>query len=232
MDRDFYPNSMDARMAWLLNFYDQLKNHGFAVKYGIDAASMTRLEVITIWIVYWVPLRHALDAYSQQVTGYFNAIAGNKDVDAPSEPVFIPNGNVPAQPLTGIEKFIRDLAAQIRKSIIYSSADGEAMGIQPTAPAPFNPTDLQPVFTAVTREAFEVGVTFKKQGMSAIRFEFRRKGATTWQSAGVLLSSPGVFTVPPATPGDAEQIELRAIFMQGNDNIGIWSAIVPVLIAP
>lgn len=75
-------------------------------------------------------------------------------------------------------------------------------------------------------------MTFKKQGLSAVRFEYRHIGSNTWLPAGVIISSPGTFAVAPTTPGEPEQIELRAIYMDGNTNTGQWSAIVPILIAP
>jgi len=230
---DYYPQSMDARMVWHANFYDQLKNHGFATKYGIDGGTVDALLAITTWFEYWVPLRHSLDAYSQQVTGYFNTTAGkNEDADPPSQPTYSPVGTIPPDVPPGIEKFTRDIAKQIKNSTIYAPADGEAMGIETPEPTPLNPNEMQPVFKAVTREAFEVGVTFKKLGMSAVRFEYRHKGGGAWLPAGVIITSPGSFAVAPEIPGQPEQIELRAIYMQGNNNVGLWSDIVPVLIAP
>lgn len=230
---DYYPQSMDARMAWHAVFIDQLLNHGFAAKYSITFPTTTALQAISAWFNYWVPLRHSLDAYSQQVTGYFNTIAGSdENADPPSQPTFAAPEEIPDDPAPGIEKFTRDIVKQIKNSTIYAPADGEAMGIESPEPTPFNPAELRPTFKAVTREAFEIGVTFKKQGMSAVRFEFRYKGGLSWMPAGVLLSSPGAFSIAPQTPGQPEQIELRAIYMQGNNNIGQWSDIVPVLIAP
>jgi hypothetical protein len=229
---DFYPQSRDARLAWHINVYDQLKNHGFAAKYGMPGPDLDAFEVIRDWYVYWVPVWHAEDAYSQQMTGYLNTIAGNKDdVEPPSPPIYVAPGAPPPEPAPGVEKFTRDWARDMKNSTIYAPADGEAMGIATPESEGVSINDLQPVFKAATREAFEIGVTFKKQGMNAVRFEYRHIGGS-WLPGGVLLNSPGAFTVAPATPGEPEQIEVRAIFMLGNENVGQWSAIVPVLVAP
>ncbi|MBL8182154.1 MAG: hypothetical protein JNL64_11165 [Blastocatellia bacterium] len=230
-DNDFYPQSMEARRAWHVNFYDQIKNHGFAAKYGLDGTTVDKFNVIADWFNFWVPQRTALDAYSQQVTKYFNTIAGNKVDDMPAQPTYTSAGGFPPEPEVGVEKLTRDTAKFIKNNPIYAPADGEAMGIQGSEPTPFNPADLKPVFVATTRAAFEVGVTFKKQGMSAVRFEYRHKGGN-WLPGGVILNSPGSFAISPATPGEPEQIEVRAIFMQGNENIGQWSDIVPVFVGP
>lgn len=230
---DFYPTSRDGRWAWHVNFFDQLRNHGFATKYGIPDDVLTAFEVIALWYAYWVPRWHAEDAYSQQLTKYLNTYAGNDPLaEVPSTPTQPAEGPPPAEPAVGIEKFTRKWAAQIKKSAIYAPADGEAMGIAAPESEGRQPEDMKPTFKAVTREAFQVGVTFKKQGMSAVRFEYRHKGSGTWLPAGVLLASPGSFTVAPAVPGEAEQIEVRAIFMQGNENVGLWSAIEVVYVGP
>ena len=231
-DKDFYPASMDALDAWHANFYDQLKNHGFAAKYGIDGAIVDAFKVIADWFAYWVALRHSQDNFSQELTKYFNTIKGNvATAPLPDNPVFTPSGGPPATPATGIEKLTRDTAREIKNRSIYSAADGEAMGIETAGQGPSSPDQMKPVIALTTRQAFEVGVKFKKQGMSAIRVEYRHKGGQ-WLSGGVLLNSPGSFAVAPATPGETEQIDVRAIFMQGNTNVGQWSDIVPVFIAP
>lgn len=230
---DYYPAGRDARWAWHVNFYDQLKNHGFAAKYSMPGDVLDAFLVIANWYAYWVPRWHAEDAYSQQLTKYLNTYAGKDDgAGVPSQPTQPDEGSPPADPVMGIEKYTRDWAAQIKKMTIYAPADGEAMGIATPGSSPRPVEEMQPTFKATTREAFEVGVTFKKEGMSAVRFEYRHKGGASWMPAGVIINSPGHFAVAPQTPGEPEQIEVRAIYMQGNNNVGIWSTIVVVYVGP
>lgn len=230
---DWYPASMDALMAWWVVFFDQLKNHGFATKYGIDGTVMTKVETISDWFNYWVPLRHSEDAFSQALTKYFNTIAGtDPNAEPPSPPTFAPGGSPPAEVEPGVEEFVRALARSIKNSTIYAPADGEAMGIQTPVSAGIAPEDMKPSIKLTTREAFGVGVTFKRAGMSAIRLEYRHKGGGSWLPAGVLLTSPGAFTVAPQTPGEPEQIEVRAVYMQGNNNVGQWSSIEVAFVGP
>jgi len=230
---DYYPQSRDARWAWHVNLYDQLKNHGFAAKYSVPGDVLDAFQVIAVWYAYWVPRWHAEDAYEQQFSKYFNTYAGlNEGAEVPSEPTQPAPGSPPAEPVMGIEKYTRRWAAQIKKMTIYAVADGEAMGIASPESASRDLDDMRPTIKLATREAFGVGVTFKKEGMSAVRFEYRHKGAGTWLPSGVLLASPGSFTVAPAVPGEPEQIEVRAIFMQGNVNVGQWSAIEVVYVGP
>lgn len=231
--KDWYPGSMDARMIWHANLYDQLKNHGFAAKYDVASVDVDRALAVSNWYAYWVPYRHLEDDFSQQLTKYFNDIAGTNVVPAPMQPSFSPTGSPPAtDPPTGTEQWVRDLAKYIRNNPKYSKADGEALGIViPEGEAPDMSTVKPEDVTLSTRSGFGVGVKFRKLGFSAVRVEYRHLGGQ-WLPGGVLITSPGEFFVAPQTPGVSEQIEVRLILMDGNFNVGQWSEIFTVFVAP
>ena len=42
----------------------------------------------------------------------------------------------------------------------------------------------------------------------------------------------GVFNIVPTNAGEAEQIEIRAVFIEKNQNFGIFSPIYTVVIQP
>ena len=137
----------------------------------------------------------------------------------------------PAEVEPGIEERTRAIARQIKGDLEYSDADGQLLGIVGSSTtAPLNPS-MAPDFTLRSLAGFDLEATFRKQGMDALKFQFRYKGGT-WQSAGFLLNSPGTFAVSPSTPGTAEQIEVRAIFMLKNDETGVYSDAKPAFIAP
>ncbi len=83
----------------------------------------------------------------------------------------------------------------------------------------------------VFRRAKMKNTTFRKHGKSAIKFEYRHRNSA-WLPAGMLINSPGTFAVAPATPCEAEQIEIRAILLEGNTPVGNFSDAKPVFIAP
>src|SRR6476620_9543825 len=123
IDRDFYPSSMDARAAWHVNFIKNLEGD-LATKYGIAAALLTALTADKDWIVYWVNARHSADAMSQQLTSYFNTIAGKNDsADAPAAIDWALPPDPPAEVKPGIEKRVRDVAREIKGSLKYAEAD-------------------------------------------------------------------------------------------------------------
>jgi hypothetical protein len=185
---------------------------------------------------YWVGARHTFDASGQQLTKYFNTIAG-KDASVPVPATFgvqIPqvDNDPPADVPRGIEKRIRDLAKDIKGRSNYSEADGELLGIAtPGGGGPSLPDTTKPVITLTTRVAFEVGVKFRKLGMTGIRLEYRHSGGN-WLPAGSLYTSPGTFQVTPTTPNTPEQIEVRAVYLQGNTPTGDYSDTGSVYVGP
>lgn len=234
-DRDFYPASMDAKVPWHANLAANLPG-ALATKYGISAGTVAAVQADSDWIGGWVAFRHAEDTASQQLTKYFNTIAGNdSSVPAPAAfSVAIPGAAIqPTQVAPGVEKRVRDLARDIKGRSNYSEADGELLGI--VAPGsgggPSLPDTTKPVITLTTRVAFEVGVKFRKLGMDGIRIEYRHSGGA-WLPGGTLITSPGTFTVAPATPGTPEQVEVRAVYLKGNNTSGEYSDTGSVYVGP
>ncbi|MEQ1605899.1 MAG: hypothetical protein ABL999_13630 [Pyrinomonadaceae bacterium] len=230
---DFYPTGMDARAAWHENFAAQLP--ALAAKYNILAAVLAEIAADNAWMQYWVAARHEANALRQQLTTYFNTIAGSDDkAPAPAAISWSLPAGPPAEVPPGIETRVREIARQVKGSIVYAKADGELLGIVPseTTEIPLAPgTPVAPEFTLVTLAAFELQATFRKMGNSGLYFEYRHKGGN-WMPAGTLINSPGTFAVAAATPGVAEQIEIRAIYLLGNEQVGIFSAAFPAFIAP
>ena len=99
------------------------------------------------------------------------------------------------------------------------------------SPTPLSPVDITADFKIRTMPGFALEATFSKQGQDAMRFEMRHKGGE-WQFVTVLTSSPGTFVITPATPGEAEQVEIRSIMIKKNQMVGNYSDTKTALIAP
>lgn len=226
---DFYPQSMDARAAWHQNFSDNLGT--VQAKYNITAAQVAAAVADNTWMQFWVNARHSLDAMRQQLTKYFNEIAGNDPSLDPPAIINIVIGGGPAEVPPGIEFRTREIARQVKGHSSYSQADGELLGIVAPESEPPAFGDMVAEFTVKTMPNFGIEATFTKNGADAIRLEFRRKDGP-WQQAGFLLSSPGAITLTPSVAGVAEQVELRGIMVKKNEDVGGFSAHVPAFIAP
>ena len=232
--RRFYPNSRAARAAWHANWAGKLPS--IAGKYGINGAVLAEVAADDAWMQYWTAFRNEADAQSQALTRYYNTVGGDDPNGAPPAPVLwqLPATSPPPEVPPGVEDRVYKIADQILGDMDYAAADGELVGIE-TAPgtqAPMQPGDpVSPDSTFVTLADFAIQATFRLKGNSGVRFQYRYKGGP-WLPAGTLLGSPGSFTVAPQVAGVAEQIELRAIFLRGNVEVGVYSAAKTAFIAP
>ena len=217
-------------MMWHQNFAAQLS--AFAAKYNIPTATVTAAENDSAFMDNFVALKDTADSFSKQLTKYFNDIAGNDmTLPAPTLPVAPSVPVMTTTPPPGIEFRTREYARQIKGHMSYAEADGEALGIVSSGSIPPDPALMKPEFTLRTLSNFELEATFKKKGMDALRFEVRHNGGS-WLKSAYLLSSPGTFAVAPAAPGTSEQIEVRAVFVEKNSDVGNFSDIVTAFIAP
>jgi hypothetical protein len=227
---DWYPQSGDGMAVWWANFL--LRRVDFESKYPVLHDMAAELIADGAWIAYWVGAKHSADDLRQQLTKYFNTIAGSDTrADPPSPIVWTLPGGAPTEVPPGIEKRIRDVRRDVVGSMNYATADGEALGFESAEAAKILPEDMTAAFDVRTLATFEVQITFRKRGMNAMRFEYRYKGGN-WLPAGTLINSPGNLAIPPSSPGIAEQIELRGVYLEGNSTFGNFSDAKSALIAP
>ena len=233
--RRFYPAARDPRAGWHDIWAAKLPS--IAAKYGISAAVLAQVAADNAWMQYWTAFRNEADAQSQALTRYYNTVGGDDPNEASPFAVQweLPAAAPPPEVAPGIEFRVYEIADQILGDMDYAAADGELVGIE-TAPgggqAPTQPGDpVSPDFTGVTLAEFAIQVTFRLKGNNGVRFQYRYKGGP-WLAAGTLLASPGSLTVAPQVAGVAEQIELRAIFLRGNVEVGVYSDAKPAFIAP
>lgn len=227
---DWYPKNLATLRAWAANFF--LRRPEFEAKYPILQTKKAELEGACNWLMWWIDTRSIQDEWSQQFTKYFNTIAGNDpDADVPTTPAWAAPPGMPPDVPPGIEKLMRDTRREVVNASNYATADGEAMGFEAPESEGLTPGDMTPAFELKTLAEFKLQATFRKLGMDGLKFQYRHKGGD-WQPAATLISSPGTFTVPPAVPGEATQVEIRAIFLEGNNEVGNWSDAKSAFIAP
>lgn len=222
---DWLPIRHEELAEWIENFNAKLPGT-LAGKYGITLVELMQLTKDNDWM----QAKLQTEMQKMQINDYFDTIIKEPNEPQPAEPTLSlpPDAPVPVAP--GLRKRIRDIASKIKgQKAIYNQADGELLGIVgATATRLDNP---QPIFEVTTLSNFSLQVDFKKAGFNAIRFEYQHKGGA-WLLAMIFTISPGVFQVAPTVAGTAEQIFVRAIYLENNQPIGEYSDIKPALIAP
>lgn len=231
MGADFIPGNWSAFGDWSQNYYTQLVI--LAPKYGISADKMVQAQKDNAWVQYWVQAKLAAKNQKKQLDDYVSGVA-NGELNAPAldDPIWALAAGAPAAVNPGVKKRFRENAAFIKaQKSIYTTADGTLLGIVTAEEANLSPSDYTPEVKFLSLANFALEADFRKYGLDALRVEFRHKGGE-WQLAAILTSSPGVFNFHPTTAGQAEQIELRCVFIVKNQPYGNYSPIYTALIQP
>jgi hypothetical protein len=230
VDADWYPDALDERAAFHLNLKNNLPQ--FKVKYNISDDVMKSVDDDAAWIVHWAAKQVEADLLAKQLTGYIRTISGNKeDVDAPAAIQFSLTGTAPDEVPPGIEARVRALRREIKNKSNYSAADGQLLGFERAPQAAPDFSQMFPEINLRTLSNYVLEALFSKKGMDAVRFEYRRKGGA-WQALGDKATSPATLNIVPQTAGEAEQIEIRAIFLKKYETVGVYSPIYSIVIAP
>jgi len=138
----------------------------------------------------------------------------------------------PKDALPGIKKRLRALLKRIKAAAGYTVQIGEDLGLIENDPGALNPDSITADIKVRALMDGKVEIVFSKQGMEAIRVDFRRKGDVTWMLAGTYTSSAGIHDTPSVPPGEPETREYRAIMMKKNVPIGNMSPIYPIVTTP
>lgn len=225
----WYPEDADGQADFQDNLNVNLVT--FKTKYNITGETIDRVAANAAWMRFWVDYRREFDIQSEQLTKYYNALALGKDAGgAITAPVITAPAGQPAEAEPDVKTFTYALRREIVNKSNYSVADGELLGFEPPQGTNLVETEITATFKNRTLANFDLDITFSKQEQDALRLEARRKGGD-WARLDTLTTN-GTVHVAPTTPGEAEQIELRAILLKKNQPIGNYSDIQTALIAP
>lgn len=226
---DWYPRDAEGQAQFQENLNTYLP--GLAGKYGVSAAAVTRVSENAQWMRFWVDYRYDFQQQSEQLTKFYNALALGKDAGgAITAPVITPPNAVPVEIEPDVKSFTYALRREIVNKSNYSVADGELLGFEAPQSASKPDSLITAKFTNRTLANFDLQIDFTKQGLDALRLEYRRKGGE-WKFLDKLTAN-GTVHVDPQTAGEAEQIELRGVMLRKNEPVGNYSEIQTALIAP
>jgi len=230
---DFYPASMDERVPWHVNFAKQITEFAGA-KYGLGAGAPGTANNDRDWIIFWVQARNDASALNQQLTKYFNNIAGNNTELAAPEPIdWTLSGSPPDEVPPGIEARTRAMARQIKGHQEYSNADGELLGI--VAPEGDEP-DLATFKPGLTTHPALHGFMFSavvsgREASDQWQVFAAEVGSSDWKVLGTFTGKSGDVTWPDGTDKPV-QLQVYVQLRKNNANYGQPSDIVLTTVNP
>lgn len=228
-NKDYFPNDEEGIRQLLLSLKTKTPNYKTQLELSpaMLQAFADRSDLYEFMVDNSALLEDTKIAFN---TAKNRVINGNPGETVPA----LPTINVPAPPVAltvGIVKATRKDIAKMKLADGYTPEIGEDLGIVKTKSTGKPAEEFFPEVRLRTLQNYKIEATFQKRGMSALRFEFRRKGGA-WQKSETALASPFVFEIAPANAGEAEQIEIRAIYLNKNTPFGEYSPTYSMVIAP
>lgn len=205
---------------------------GYTAVLPLTAAQVTRIELICEeFIAVYNYVTQARATTESLVEWRDNIFTGSPAGEAAKNPPAYPAYTAVTDSFIGIFTEFRELVDLIKASPGYNKAIGEDLMIVAPETEKALEAEIAPDLKVATESGYKVSVAGSMQGMDAMRIEYQRSGSTAWNIAAFLTKLPGTFVINPATPGQPENGQIRAIFIKKNEEYGIHSPCYPVTIS-
>ncbi len=234
MINPYYPETNDVRADWWQNI---AATGGSTLSgLGFTTAQLTAVGIDAQFGIYlYRTLPATFEDFGKRVTGYISTCL--------SDPDGTPLPNIPMVPswpgfsggseTAGLEVRREKWVQLAKHAPNYDPAvQGATLRIEQTG-TPFDPAAYKAeIFGAATPGAATVTVKFRKArgNVQAMKFKGRKAGGSAWTELGIFLATPASLHIPLTTPGTPEQWELSGRAMVKNDEIGIPSDLLEVLV--
>ena len=228
----WFPQSLQDRAAWYLNFVDKFTPIG-VTQLGFTAAEVTAFQEDQADLAAIAATQEALDTAAAAFRQF--RISVTEDAIGTPQPAFpsltwtAPANGVPAG------MFQRLIAAvdRIRSSPNYTDELGANLGIKPKERISEPESTLKPSIKVAAAEfGYKFTANVGRLGQPAVKLQLQREGSADWTDAVVSTTSPLEYTVVPTTPGQPERILVRAILYKGTDAVGLPSDPTYVTVNP
>ena len=230
----YFPKTVDARPEWFANFATQLPIANAVL--SLPAADVTAIVADARFLEYASgPWLKATREFGPTCTSALDDLSNGTGTAA----FVLPPFTVPALPagvvavLAGALTRIFNFAQTIKASPPYTEAIGLQLGIVGPADVP-PPVMAGPQFSLTVEQGAGsqiVRVRFTKAGHMGVAI-YSRRGAGDWVFLGIDTASPYLDERPLAAAGAPEVREYRLRFWDNGAEVGDWSDVAKVTVAP
>ncbi len=216
-------------VPWLTNFGPKLSQ--YAVTLTLEPGEVTQARLEIDYLIYLINVRVPYERQTLAATVEFKNLMKDGDAAAPLPndlPGTVAPPNYPPAVPPGILTRLRKLVQNIKTRPGYTEPIGQDLGI--IASGETSAPDA-PTLTLVNNKAGSVTLNWNKGGWSGVRVQGRANGGA-WTDLGIDLYSPYVDTRPLTAPGQPENREYRAAYMDGDTQLNGFSQVVEATVVP
>ena len=135
---------------------------------------------------------------------------------------------MPIVPLANGWKFTASLVNRVKGHATYTEADGQDLGIIGAAEQAADPETTQPEIKLVRVAGGHIEVQWKKSGFTGVRIEVDR-GSGQWAFLAI-DTIPHYPDTLALAPGTTALWKYRAIYLDGDEPFGQWSATATIAV--
>ncbi len=135
---------------------------------------------------------------------------------------------MPIVPLANGWKFTASLVNRVKGHATYTEADGQDLGIIGAAEQAADPETTQPEIKLVRVAGGHIEVQWKKSGFTGVRIEVDR-GSGQWAFLAI-DTIPHYTDTLALAPGTTALWKYRAIYLDGDEPFGQWSATATIAV--
>ena len=226
----WWPRKQSDQLLWMANFETKIVNYGAGSPLNLTIPQLTLAQNWVDAFGIMVEFADSVKSTMQAVTQWKDdGLNGDPKTAIVPAPVFAAAIVAPGN--QGVVKQLFDLREQVVVNPGFSDAIGEDLGFLGAEITPGVQQDAQPSLKPTAEVNYGVRLAGSMQGYSQMRIEWRKTGTTVWQLVTFISNLPADAIVSPTTPGQPESGELRAIFFQKNQPVGVYSPNYPLTVS-
>ncbi len=226
MKKFYLPRSESGRISWIQNLDAKLTN--YATKYGITTAELADIYQSALCLIFYVNYASQMAEFTKKMNSFKVELADGS-IGALTLPVAPVMGTPPTLTAAGIFKRVASVVTKIKSHVQYTYNDGLDLGIEGTESATVDKSVAKPVISVRIITDGHPEIIWKKSGHDGVEIQVD-KGNNTWQFLGIDLKPNFTDTSALPAAGSTELRRYRAIYIEDEHHIGLWSDVVEIAV--
>ncbi|HQU82644.1 MAG TPA: hypothetical protein PKY59_05955 [Pyrinomonadaceae bacterium] len=218
---DWYPSKRPDQRAMYANFLAKIDTH--APTLALTSDLVLRLKLICQTFIAIHDWLDQLEATVSQAYDWRDDMETGDESEPPNKPPSFQELTISPDAFKGFVTEFREKVRQIKDNDAYTVDMGKDLKIVRAKGEELSLADAKPLLKFASEPNFSVNISGKLQSFSAVKIYYRRRGTTEWVYVGFLTKLPGSLQITPAQAGVPEAGDIRARFVDDNQEVGQFS---------